>query len=126
MDKHLIDYLQSGEAWLLVGSGPSTDMGYPDWNTLAENVLNTLKSEYTSVDFSRADEAILNGDFPTVFQEAWNVVGGDIKHMVKLWSSARRSTHESCSHWKRKTVCEYCDHDRLYCENETDRNIPDT
>lgn len=69
MDSHLIDYLQSGGAWLLVGSGPSTEMGYPDWEELAENTLNTLKGECVGVDFSGADEALRKKDFPGVFQE---------------------------------------------------------
>jgi len=92
MDSHLIDYLQSGEAWLLVGSGPSTEMGYPDWEELAENTLNTLKGECVGVDFSGADEALRKKDFLGVFQEEWKIVGGQrIRQIISGYLHPARS-----------------------------------
>lgn len=92
MDSHLIDYLQSGEAWLLVGSGPSTEMGYPDWEKLAENTLNTLKGECVGIDFSGADEALRKKDFPGVFQEEWKIVGGQrIRQIISGYLHPARS-----------------------------------
>jgi len=92
MDSHLIDYLQSGAAWLLVGSGPSTEMGYPDWEELAENTLNTLKGECVGVDFSGADEALRKKDFPGVFQEEWKIVGGQrIRQIISGYLHPARS-----------------------------------
>ena len=76
MDSYLIDYLQSGKAWLLVGSGPSAEMGYPDWEQLAERTLGVLKVECTGVDFAAADMALREKDYPRVFQEVWDIVGG--------------------------------------------------
>ncbi len=35
MDGYLIDYLSSGKAWVLIGSGPSNAMGYPTWEQLS-------------------------------------------------------------------------------------------
>ena len=35
MDKFLIDYLHSGKTWLLIGSGPSVEVGQPSWEELA-------------------------------------------------------------------------------------------
>lgn len=45
MDKYLIDYLRSGKAWVLVGTGPSIQMGYPSWSVLAERAANWVKQE---------------------------------------------------------------------------------
>lgn len=39
MDSYLVEYLRSGKAWLLVGSGPSIAAGYPNWRTLAEGAV---------------------------------------------------------------------------------------
>jgi hypothetical protein len=102
MDSHVIDYLQSGEAWLLVGSGPSTEMGYPDWKELATNTLNTLKGECVGVDFSRADEALRNDDFPGVFQQEWTIGGGErVRQIIGGYLHPARSgkIYESIAKW---------------------------
>lgn len=102
MDSHLIDYLQSGAAWLLVGSGPSTEMGYPDWEGLAENTLNTLKGECVGVDFSGADKALREKDFPGVFQEEWNIVGGQrVRQIISGYLHPARSgrIYEMIAKW---------------------------
>ncbi len=102
MDSHLIDYLQSGEAWLLVGSGPSSEMGYPNWEELATNTLNTLKGECVGVDFSKADEALRRKDFPAVFQEEWKTVGGQrIRQIISgyLYPARTGRIYELIAKW---------------------------
>jgi hypothetical protein len=46
LDSFLIDDLRSGNAWLLVGSGPSTAMGYPTWRGLAEAADKLVAREH--------------------------------------------------------------------------------
>jgi hypothetical protein len=102
LDSHLIDYLQSGTAWLLVGSGPSTEMGYPDWEQLAENTLGILKSECVGVDFSAADKALREKDFPEVFQEVWDIVGGQrIRQIISghLYPARSGRIYELIAKW---------------------------
>ena len=38
----LLDILNSGTAWALVGSGPSVDSGYPSWERLIARILSEL------------------------------------------------------------------------------------
>lgn len=76
MDGFLVDYLKSGEAWLLVGSGPSIEMGYPTWNQLASFALEITKSEKGSQGLASAEAAIKRKDFPFVFEECAKLLGG--------------------------------------------------
>ena len=58
MDSMLIDYLKSGSAWLLVGSGPSIAMGYPDWEKLASIAVEGPKIENTGQDIGTINSAL--------------------------------------------------------------------
>jgi hypothetical protein len=75
MDSFLIKYLQSGEAWVLVGSGPSIAMGYPSWEKLASFAVELATVEQRGYDLANLDGAMANKDYPLVFQEAKNIVG---------------------------------------------------
>jgi len=45
MDEYILDYLKSGKAWLLVGSGPSSAIGYPSWQQLADAAVKLCRIE---------------------------------------------------------------------------------
>lgn len=76
MDQYLYDYLLSGKAWLLVGSGPSIEMGYPSWEQLADISLNAIKLDKAGTDISKAISAKAANNFPEVFNEAKKYWGG--------------------------------------------------
>ena len=75
MDSFLIKYLQSGKAWVLVGSGPSIAMGYPSWDKLASFAVELATVEQRGYDLNDLNRAMANEDYPLVFQEAKNIVG---------------------------------------------------
>jgi len=75
MDRFLINYLRSGRAWVLVGSGPSIEMGYPSWAKLALNAINTVKAERPAYAIRTLEAALHHEDFPEVFEEAVRVLG---------------------------------------------------
>ena len=77
MDSVLVDYLNSGRAWLIVGSGPSNEMGYPGWDELARKAAELTSIEGSKGAGDRAHLALLAGDFPRVFQVAVDEVGSD-------------------------------------------------
>ncbi|MFC1905129.1 SIR2 family protein [Chloroflexota bacterium] len=76
MDKYLIDYLQSGKAWVLVGSGPSIDMGYPSWEQFATSAIELIKSEAGVIGLSSINKAFDRGDYPLVLQGVKDIIGG--------------------------------------------------
>ena len=75
MDSYLIDYLRSGKAWVVVGSGPSAAMGYPSWKDLASVAAKTAKVESSIGKMTALETAMNKDDFPTVFEEAKQSVG---------------------------------------------------
>lgn len=90
MDSFLIDYLKSGEAWLLVGSGPSSEMGYPTWRDLAEGVIQTIRRELPNQSVSVLEAAARAADFPRVFQDAEPILGGPL--LLEILRSTLRPT----------------------------------
>jgi hypothetical protein len=74
MDTYLVRYLRSGRAWVLVGSGPSIQAGYPSWNDLAEAAANLVARDGAG-NSRRVVEAQRDGDYPRAFEEAAAVVG---------------------------------------------------
>lgn len=75
MDTFLIDYLKSGKAWVLVGSGPSIQAGYPSWQQLATVALETARAEGPPGGMHAADAAFKRSDFPRVFEEIVTLIG---------------------------------------------------
>ena len=76
MDRHLIEYLSSGQAWVLIGSGPSLQMGYPSWEQLARKVVPWVKTEIIGPDTRTVEDALARRDWPAVFGEASRLIGG--------------------------------------------------
>lgn len=75
MDHYLVDYVRSGRAWLLVGSGPSTEMGYPSWRTLAEVAIGTVRRERGPRGLGDIEAALSRRDYPAVFKDAGRMLG---------------------------------------------------
>ncbi len=75
MDRFLIDYLRSGRAWVLVGSGPSAEMGYPSWSRLAEVAINLVKADHPGQSIKGLEAIFKRREFPYVFEEVKRIVG---------------------------------------------------
>lgn len=75
MDNFLVNYLFSGNAVVLVGSGPSTAMGYPSWATLASKAIARAKSETSTGSYTKADNHFLRKNYPAVFDELETIIG---------------------------------------------------
>ncbi len=81
MDNVLIDYLKSGKAWILIGSGPSIEMGYSDWKSLADHAIELIKIEEQSSTYLNVIDSYDNNNFTEVFEKVAQVVG--IKRLIK-------------------------------------------
>jgi hypothetical protein len=102
MYQRIIEYVQSGKAWVLFGSGPSIEMGYPDWEQLARIALDAVHTEYIGHDFNAIDSAWGKKDYPTVFEEAKNVLGIDsLRQLLRnnLHSTRPGRIYEIVSQW---------------------------
>ena len=76
MDQILIEYLKSGKAWLLVGTGPSIAMGYPSWSQLAEVAIQAVKTEIEENLDDKIKAQLKSKDYPAVFEKLKESIGG--------------------------------------------------
>ncbi len=92
MDSFLTEYLQSGKAWVLVGSGASIAMGYPSWEKLASFAVELTTVEQRRHDLANLNSAMANKDYPLVFQEAKNIVGASrlLQHLREKNKPSRK------------------------------------
>jgi len=75
IDRILVDYLRSGLAWVFVGSGPSTEIGYPTWRQLAEVAIAAVKTDRPGTSYANLETPLRLLDFPEVFEEAARRLG---------------------------------------------------
>jgi hypothetical protein len=75
IDPVLVNHLRSGEAWVLVGSGPSNEMQYPSWEGLAVSARDAVRTERPSYDRRPLERALARKDYPKVFELAHNILG---------------------------------------------------
>jgi hypothetical protein len=92
VDEFLIDYPKSGKAWLLIGSGPSTAIGYPSWAELAKEAVFVAKSEIAGVSTRSLENAMIREDYPGVFDEAKVLLGS--ARLLQVLRAKFRSTNE--------------------------------
>lgn len=90
MDQFVVDYLRSGKAWLLIGSGPSNQMGYPSWEKFASLGLEILKKEARDKNSDQVENAIRKKDFPKAL-ELLNSLLGTNRLLQHLHDNCRAS-----------------------------------
>ena len=102
MDPFIVDYLRSGRAWLLVGSGPSNAMGYPTWATMSRASHALARSEGGRTDLAKIDAAAAASKFPAVFEKSARVVGLSrlIQHLRSMFpSTGNGKVYEDLARW---------------------------
>ncbi|MGB6690541.1 MAG: SIR2 family protein [Terracidiphilus sp.] len=72
----LIEYFSASRPLIVVGSGPSCEIGLPAWKGLADSLLEKLRLD-RSLDIEAAEEAFAREDFAAVFGNAIKSAGKD-------------------------------------------------
>lgn len=93
MDKHLVAYLGSGKAWVLVGSGPSLQMGYPGWPELATKAAHWAIQEVTAADTTRLNQALAHRNWALVFTEITKLLGSQARLLQFLGEELKPMDH---------------------------------
>ena len=104
MDRNLIEYLRSGKAWVLVGSGPSSAMGYPSWYSLAKSAIDY---SITQGHEPRRAQQILGEnppDFPAIFEEVAKIITmpvllRELRNQMKPSNSSSCEIYDIISEW---------------------------
>jgi hypothetical protein len=85
LNTDLIDVVNGGEAWALVGSGASTDAGAPGWRRLVESCVDSLDPVPRSevIADARLADSLSKADFPRAFSRIEAIAGREaLEHGV--------------------------------------------
>jgi len=77
-DKRLIRTINNGRCFVLVGSGPSCEVGYPSWQRLAELTYAELKKKGCVSDFKSYEKYLADKKYPELFRQAERDLGDRI------------------------------------------------
>jgi SIR2-like protein len=83
LDPQLVARINSGRCLALVGSGPSCQLGYPSWHSLADRVFQALKDAGRIDDEASYNQYRTNRRYPELFRQAEYDAGGR-KNLVQL------------------------------------------
>lgn len=75
-DPKLTKYIARGTCFALVGSGPSTEKGYPSWRKLAADVFMQMKKSGKLSDEAGCQKYLSMGKYPEFFSVAERDLGG--------------------------------------------------
>ena len=68
-DKELIRKINSGRCMVLVGAGPSCEIGYPSWSDLARQSYEELQRHHEYVDPASYDKHLRERTYPGLFRQ---------------------------------------------------------
>ena len=75
LDKHLIKKINNGRCFVLVGSGPSCEVGYPSWHKLAELTYEKLTDMGCVSDSESYEKYLAKKKYPELFRQAERDLG---------------------------------------------------
>jgi hypothetical protein len=74
-DQRLVRKINQGRCFALIGSGPSTEVGYPSWEKLSEDTFAKLKTSGKTFDDVSYRKFIANRQFAELFSQAERDLG---------------------------------------------------
>jgi len=83
-DPRLIEAINTGRCFALVGSGPSCELGYPSWGKLAKDTYDQLCSLGKVQDHVSYNKLLADRKFPELFRQAEIDAGGRVE-LVNQW-----------------------------------------
>lgn len=69
-DKRLVRMINNGRCFVLIGSGPSCEVGYPSWQRLAEKTFAELEKRGVVSDSNSYENYLVNKKYPEFFRLA--------------------------------------------------------
>lgn len=95
--KELIAALNSGQCIAVVGSGPSNELRYPSWKTLAEETIELAKASDRAFDEELFARLTDRDDYPKVFKYAQELLSRDdiLTHIAARLEHHRSTLTES-------------------------------
>lgn len=79
IDRRLVRRINSGRCFVLVGSGPSCEVGYPSWHSLAEGTYKKLAQDGYVKDKKSYESYLEKKKYPELFRQAEVDIGNRAK-----------------------------------------------
>lgn len=101
----LVRKINRGRCFVLVGSGPSCEMGYPSWHSLAESTFNWLKKNRKTCDERSYQAYLETKKYPELFRQAEIDIGNRqelinlLKSLLNPSMKQRGVVYEMLSKW---------------------------
>jgi len=86
LDHNILRVINRGRCFVLVGSGPSCEQGYPSWRRLAERTYEKLVRDGLVKDSRSYDDFLKRGKYPELFRQAELDIGDRAKLIDMLKS----------------------------------------
>ena len=105
LDKRLIRKINSGRCFVLVGSGPSCEVGYPSWHKLAKLTYEKLTEMGCVSDSTSYDKYLAEKKYPELFRQAErdledrNALVNLLKPLLKPTERQQSVLYELISKW---------------------------
>lgn len=77
LERDLVKAINSGNCFILVGSGPSNEIGLLSWNDLANHCIKLLNADKFKVHNVQLKKLLAEKDYPKIFSIVSNEVGID-------------------------------------------------
>jgi len=97
IDPDLLNSINSGRCFALVGAGPSAELGYPSWARLAEKVRDHILKVVQTADRPSYDQFLTDKDYPALFRQA-EVDLGNRQDLVSAVKTALQPTITATAH----------------------------
>lgn len=104
-DKRLVRQINRGRSFVLIGSGPSTEVGYPSWEELATRTFEVLKSAGKVSDEPSYTKFLGRKQFAELFSQAERDLGSRtelvalIRSLLKLKEGGSHSVYDILANW---------------------------
>ena len=76
IDPRLVEKINSERCFAFVGSGPSSELGYPSWRELAKLLLGDIAAVHPDYDQRSYEAHLERREFPELFSQAQDDLGG--------------------------------------------------
>lgn len=101
----ILQKVNNQRCFVLIGSGPSSEMGYPSWELLAERVVSDLRTRGLLTDETAYAKYLGNRRYPSLFSLAERDYGGRVqlidavKKILAPNPGGKSSVYELLSSW---------------------------
>lgn len=106
LDSKLLKAINSGRCFLLVGAGPSCEMGYPSWKSLAETLYDKIKLLNLVSNSTSYEKYLTDKKYPEFFRLAESDLGSRtalVNTLITLLASPKKDTtgyiYDKLSQW---------------------------